>query len=81
VLDDDAAGAARRRLLEARRIDGIDLGLGGATPDKLRIAPPDRPLLRLGRSDGGAVTARALISRDPSKERTARSRRRAAESC
>jgi D-beta-D-heptose 7-phosphate kinase/D-beta-D-heptose 1-phosphate adenosyltransferase len=55
ALGDDAAGAELRALLAATGIDVVDLGLDGATPEKLRIGPAGRPLLRLDRGGGGAV--------------------------
>jgi D-beta-D-heptose 7-phosphate kinase/D-beta-D-heptose 1-phosphate adenosyltransferase len=55
ALGDDACGAEVRAMLGARDIDIVDLGLGGTTPEKLRIGPPGRPLLRLDRGGGGAV--------------------------
>src|SRR6185295_8497345 len=44
-----------RELLAERGVDVIDLGLDGPTPEKVRIGPPGRPLLRLDRGGGGHV--------------------------
>src|SRR4051794_28001599 len=52
-----AAGAELAAMLHAHGVDVIDLGLEGATPEKLRIGPPGRALLRLDRGGGGAVGA------------------------
>jgi rfaE bifunctional protein nucleotidyltransferase chain/domain/rfaE bifunctional protein kinase chain/domain len=62
----DAAGAELVAMLEDRGVDVVDLGLDGATPEKLRIGPPGRPLLRLDRGGGTRVgepeaAARAAI--------------------
>jgi D-beta-D-heptose 7-phosphate kinase/D-beta-D-heptose 1-phosphate adenosyltransferase len=55
ALARDAAGAELAALLHARGVEVIDLGLEGATPEKLRIGPTGRALLRLDRGGGGAV--------------------------
>jgi rfaE bifunctional protein nucleotidyltransferase chain/domain len=55
ALARDAAGAELAAMLDARGVEVIDLGLEGTTPEKLRIGPPGRPLLRLDRGGGGAV--------------------------
>ena len=55
ALASDAAGAELATMLHAHGVEVIDLGLEGATPEKLRIGPPGRPLLRIDRGDGGAV--------------------------
>jgi rfaE bifunctional protein nucleotidyltransferase chain/domain/rfaE bifunctional protein kinase chain/domain len=55
ALGDDPAGAELRRLLVEHGIDVVDLGLDGATPEKVRIGTPGRPLLRLDAGGGGAV--------------------------
>jgi D-beta-D-heptose 7-phosphate kinase/D-beta-D-heptose 1-phosphate adenosyltransferase len=57
ALAGDAAGAELAAMLHARGVEVIDLGLEGATPEKLRIGPPGRALLRLDRGGGGAVGA------------------------
>jgi D-beta-D-heptose 7-phosphate kinase/D-beta-D-heptose 1-phosphate adenosyltransferase len=57
ALASDAAGAELAAMLQARGVEVIDLGLEGATPEKLRIGPPGRALLRLDRGGGGAVGA------------------------
>jgi rfaE bifunctional protein nucleotidyltransferase chain/domain/rfaE bifunctional protein kinase chain/domain len=54
ALADDAAGEELRALLAARGIGVVALDLDGATPEKLRIGPPGRPLLRLDRGAGVA---------------------------
>lgn len=57
ALADDAAGAALSRALLASGVDVIDLGLSGATPEKIRILSDGEALLRLDRGGGGAVLA------------------------
>jgi rfaE bifunctional protein nucleotidyltransferase chain/domain len=47
ALGDDAAGALLRRLLEERGVAVVDLGLDGATPEKVRVCADGRPLARL----------------------------------
>jgi D-beta-D-heptose 7-phosphate kinase / D-beta-D-heptose 1-phosphate adenosyltransferase len=54
ALGDDPAGDELRELIAERGIEVVDLGLDGATPEKVRIGTPGRPLLRLDRG-GGAV--------------------------
>ena len=55
ALARDAAGAELAAMLDAGGVEVIDLGLQGATPEKLRIGPPGRALLRLDRGGGGAL--------------------------
>jgi D-beta-D-heptose 7-phosphate kinase/D-beta-D-heptose 1-phosphate adenosyltransferase len=55
ALASDAAGAELAAMLDARGVEVIDLGLEGVTPEKLRIGPPGRALLRLDRGGGGGV--------------------------
>ena len=55
ALASDAAGAELATMLHAHGVEVIDLGLEGATPEKLRIGPPGRPLLRIDRGGGGEV--------------------------
>jgi D-beta-D-heptose 7-phosphate kinase / D-beta-D-heptose 1-phosphate adenosyltransferase len=55
ALASDAAGAELAAMLHARGVELIDVGLEGATPEKLRIGPPGRALLRLDRGGGGVV--------------------------
>ena len=55
ALASDAPGAELATMLHAHGVEVIDLGLEGATPEKLRIGPPGRPLLRIDRGGGGAV--------------------------
>jgi D-beta-D-heptose 7-phosphate kinase/D-beta-D-heptose 1-phosphate adenosyltransferase len=57
ALAGDAAGAELAAMLHAHGVEVIDVGLEGATPEKLRIGPPGRALLRLDRGGGGAVGA------------------------
>jgi rfaE bifunctional protein nucleotidyltransferase chain/domain len=47
ALGDDAAGEELRALLSA--VDVIDLGLHGATPEKIRVLAGGRPVVRLDR--------------------------------
>jgi rfaE bifunctional protein nucleotidyltransferase chain/domain/rfaE bifunctional protein kinase chain/domain len=68
ALAPDAAGAELRAALEAAGVEVADLGLAGATPEKIRLRAQGRALLRLDRGgDGGAVgpvtaAARAAIA-------------------
>ena len=55
ALGKDAAGAELAAILDARGVEVIDLGLGGPTPEKVRIGPAGRALLRLDRGGGGDV--------------------------
>jgi len=55
ALASDAPGAELATMLHAHGVEVIALGLEGATPEKLRIGPPGRPLLRIDRGGGGAV--------------------------
>jgi D-beta-D-heptose 7-phosphate kinase/D-beta-D-heptose 1-phosphate adenosyltransferase len=55
ALADDAPAAELRAMLAERGIDVADLGLDGATPEKIRVTTGGRPLLRLDR--GGAAGA------------------------
>jgi D-beta-D-heptose 7-phosphate kinase/D-beta-D-heptose 1-phosphate adenosyltransferase len=55
ALASDAAGVELAAMLVARDVKVIDVGLEGATPEKLRIGPPGRALLRLDRGGGGEV--------------------------
>jgi rfaE bifunctional protein nucleotidyltransferase chain/domain/rfaE bifunctional protein kinase chain/domain len=59
----DAAGAELVAMLDERGVDVVDLGLDGSTPEKLRIGPPGRPLLRLDRGGGTRVGAPDAIAR------------------
>jgi rfaE bifunctional protein nucleotidyltransferase chain/domain/rfaE bifunctional protein kinase chain/domain len=60
ALGDDPAGARVRELLEAADVGICDLGLHGATPEKVRVRVGGRALVRLdsgGDADGcGALT-------------------------
>jgi D-beta-D-heptose 7-phosphate kinase / D-beta-D-heptose 1-phosphate adenosyltransferase len=58
ALAGDAPAAELRAMLEARGIAVADLGLDGATPEKIRVTTGGRPLLRLDRGgEAGAVGA------------------------
>ncbi|HWC27370.1 MAG TPA: D-glycero-beta-D-manno-heptose 1-phosphate adenylyltransferase [Solirubrobacteraceae bacterium] len=63
ALGDDAAGAELRAALELCGVDVVDLGLRGATPEKVRVRAAGRSLLRLDRGGRaaavGALTAAA----------------------
>ncbi|HEX7298280.1 MAG TPA: PfkB family carbohydrate kinase [Solirubrobacteraceae bacterium] len=66
ALGRDAAGAELRSLLAERGVEVVDLGLDGATPEKVRIGAAGRPLVRLDRGGGSGVgepdaAARAAI--------------------
>jgi rfaE bifunctional protein nucleotidyltransferase chain/domain/rfaE bifunctional protein kinase chain/domain len=56
ALASDRAGEELAALLAAAGVELIDLGLDGATPEKVRLRADGRSLLRLDR--GGAVPAR-----------------------
>src|SRR4051794_28282720 len=68
ALGADAAGAELGALLEHEGVRVIDLGLRGATPEKVRVRAAGRPLVRLdhgGRADGcGPLPAGALDGAD-----------------
>lgn len=49
ALGDDPAGRQLMQLLQARGVELIDLGLGGATPEKVRLRSAGQSLLRLDR--------------------------------
>src|SRR5687768_13460724 len=55
ALGDDAAGARLRALL-ADRVNVLDLGLGGPTPEKVRVRSAGQSLVRL---DHGCAASRA----------------------
>jgi D-beta-D-heptose 7-phosphate kinase / D-beta-D-heptose 1-phosphate adenosyltransferase len=57
ALARDDAGAELAALLDGHGVEVADLGLDGATPEKVRITTGGRPLLRLDRGGGGAVGA------------------------
>jgi D-beta-D-heptose 7-phosphate kinase/D-beta-D-heptose 1-phosphate adenosyltransferase len=63
ALGRDRAGARVRSLLEAAGVRVLDLGLDGATPEKVRVRAAGRPLVRLdsgGEAAGcGSLTAAA----------------------
>jgi D-beta-D-heptose 7-phosphate kinase/D-beta-D-heptose 1-phosphate adenosyltransferase len=56
AVADDAAGRRLRALLDAAGVEVVDLGLEGATPEKVRIRADGQSLLRLDR--GGRVGGR-----------------------
>jgi D-beta-D-heptose 7-phosphate kinase / D-beta-D-heptose 1-phosphate adenosyltransferase len=55
ALADDAPADELRTMLAERGVDVADVGLDGATPEKIRVTTGGRPLLRLDR--GGAAGA------------------------
>jgi D-beta-D-heptose 7-phosphate kinase/D-beta-D-heptose 1-phosphate adenosyltransferase len=58
ALAPDAAGAELRAALERAGVEVVDVGLDGATPEKIRVRAQGRALLRLDRGgDGGTVGA------------------------
>ncbi|MBW3652124.1 MAG: D-glycero-beta-D-manno-heptose 1-phosphate adenylyltransferase [Actinobacteria bacterium] len=59
ALGDDRAGVELRAALESGGVDVVDLGLRGATPEKVRVRSGGRSLLRLDRG-GGAAAVGAL---------------------
>jgi rfaE bifunctional protein nucleotidyltransferase chain/domain/rfaE bifunctional protein kinase chain/domain len=54
ALGDDAAGRELSRLLNESGVEVVDIGLDGATPEKVRVRAAGRSLLRL---DYGAASA------------------------
>jgi D-beta-D-heptose 7-phosphate kinase / D-beta-D-heptose 1-phosphate adenosyltransferase len=50
ALAGDEAGASLRGLLELAGVEVVDLGLGGQTPEKIRVRAQGRSLLRLDRA-------------------------------
>ncbi len=65
ALADDAGGAELAGLLAGAGIEVVDLGLAGATPEKVRVRSDGRTLLRLDRGDRtpaaiGPATDRSL---------------------
>jgi bifunctional ADP-heptose synthase (sugar kinase/adenylyltransferase) len=64
ALAPDAAGRELRALLEAEGIEVVDLGLDGATPEKVRVRASGTSIVRLDRGDdGGTVGAATLDAR------------------
>jgi len=53
ALSRDAGGDELRTLLAQANVEVIDLGLDGATPEKVRVRSDGRSLLRLDRGGGG----------------------------
>src|SRR5215208_5005473 len=62
ALGADAEGARVRELLEAAGVAVVDLGLGGSTPEKVRVRAGGRALVRLG--SGGESTACGELGAD-----------------
>ena len=60
ALGDDAAGARVRALLESAGVTVCDLGLPGATPEKVRVRAGGRALVRL--DSGGEARACGALS-------------------
>jgi rfaE bifunctional protein nucleotidyltransferase chain/domain/rfaE bifunctional protein kinase chain/domain len=60
ALADDEAGRGLRALLESIGVDVVDLGLRGATPEKIRVRAAGQSLLRLDRGGDGSALAGAL---------------------
>jgi D-beta-D-heptose 7-phosphate kinase/D-beta-D-heptose 1-phosphate adenosyltransferase len=63
ALADDEPGETLRTELDALGIEVIDLGLDGATPEKIRLRHADRPLMRLDRGGEGVVGAATAAAR------------------
>jgi D-beta-D-heptose 7-phosphate kinase/D-beta-D-heptose 1-phosphate adenosyltransferase len=63
ALGDDPAGAELAETLRAAGVELIDVGLDGATPEKIRLMADGRPLLRLDRGGGGAPAAATAAAR------------------
>jgi D-beta-D-heptose 7-phosphate kinase/D-beta-D-heptose 1-phosphate adenosyltransferase len=64
ALAPDAAGAELRAALAAAGVEVADVGLDGATPEKIRVRAQGRALLRLDRGgDGGGVGAATAAAR------------------
>jgi rfaE bifunctional protein nucleotidyltransferase chain/domain/rfaE bifunctional protein kinase chain/domain len=66
ALSADAAGTELARLLASAGVEVVDLGLHGASPEKVRFTSAGRPLLRLDRGGDGrpgiaTAAARAAI--------------------
>jgi D-beta-D-heptose 7-phosphate kinase/D-beta-D-heptose 1-phosphate adenosyltransferase len=59
ALGDDPAGRELDALLRERRIQVVDVGLDGGTPEKVRLCAGNRPLLRLDRGGGAPFQATA----------------------
>ena len=79
ALGDDAAGdEVRAMLADARRRGRRPRDATAPTPEKIRIGPPGRPLLRLDRGAGGAIGAADAprAQRDRAGRRRARRRLR-----
>jgi rfaE bifunctional protein nucleotidyltransferase chain/domain/rfaE bifunctional protein kinase chain/domain len=53
ALGDDQAGATIRELLEQEGVAVLDLGMDGATPEKIRLRSDGRTLLRVDRGGNG----------------------------
>ncbi|MCU1355593.1 MAG: rfaE2 [Acidimicrobiales bacterium] len=62
ALGDDEAGAAVASHLERAGIEVVDLGLDGATPEKIRVRAGDQSLLRVDRDSPTEVVGRNMAS-------------------
>ncbi len=60
AVGDDEAGRRLRRLLEAVGVEVVDLGLRGATPEKIRVRAAGQSLVRLDRGGPGGGPVGAL---------------------
>ena len=63
ALGADPAGEELRALLEAAGVRVVDIGLDGATPEKIRVLAGDHPLVRLDRGGGERLRAVAACTR------------------
>ncbi|MBD0282895.1 MAG: bifunctional heptose 7-phosphate kinase/heptose 1-phosphate adenyltransferase [Thermoleophilaceae bacterium] len=64
ALAGDAAGVELRAELERLRVEVVDIGLKGPTPEKVRFLAGERPLMRLDRSGrGGSVGTATAAAR------------------
>ncbi len=63
ALADDSAGRELGALLQGLGVRVVDVGLGGATPEKIRVRAQGRALLRLDRGgDAGSVGGATLAA-------------------
>jgi D-beta-D-heptose 7-phosphate kinase / D-beta-D-heptose 1-phosphate adenosyltransferase len=63
ALGQDAAGAELATALSDLGVEVVDVGLDGATPEKIRLMAGERPLLRLDRGGDGAPSASTAAAR------------------
>jgi D-beta-D-heptose 7-phosphate kinase / D-beta-D-heptose 1-phosphate adenosyltransferase len=63
ALADDAGGSELRGALDRAGVELVDLGLGGSTPEKIRLRHGGRSLLRLDRGGGGGVGPASAAAR------------------